>query len=158
MVLKMKNLNFTGVFTKKPIQRGDWLERGAWTVFRFKRGRLRKEGRSGVFDRGLILQCPLSFMFTYNFLTYFFLFFIDKNVFSLFSFLLGDEISNICDRILTNQKAEQVIRNFLWNCTCNSSLINIRGVSLPPCQLPKVDLGQPIQIQLMGSAGLWDPT
>ena len=38
---------------------------------------------------------------------------------------------------------------------CNSSVINIRRVSLLPCQLPKVDPGQPIQIQLMGSAWLW---
>ena len=67
---------------------------------------------------------------------------------------VDDEISNICNRILTNKKPEQVIRNFEWNCMCNSSVINISRVSLPPCQLFKVDLGQPIQIQLMDSAGL----
>ena len=41
---------------------------------------------------------------------------------------------------------------------CNSSVINISRVSLPPCQVLKVDLGQPIQIQLMDSAELWDST
>ena len=33
---------------------------------------------------------------------------------------------------------------------CNSSLINISRVSLSPCQLLKVDLGQPIQILDLG--------
>ena len=41
--------------------------------------------RGGVFDWGLIPQCTLCFMFSYTFLT-FFLFLIDKNLFSLFSF------------------------------------------------------------------------
>ena len=60
------------------------------------------------------------------FLNNFFLFFINKNVFFYFSFLFCDEISNNRKRILTNQKPEQLIRNCLWNCICNSSVINIR--------------------------------
>ena len=79
---------------------------GGWVVVGGGGGGRGGGGGGGVFDWGLIPQCPLCFMFTYTFLTFFFLFFIGKNVYSLFSFLLRDEISNICDRILTNQKAE----------------------------------------------------
>ena len=74
----------------------------------------------------------------------FFLFFISKKLFFSFPFLNCDEISNIHNRILTIEKPEKVTRNCLWNCMCNSCVINIRLVGLPFCQLPKIDLGQPI--------------
>ena len=98
------------MFTKKPIWRGDFLGRGAWTVFQFKAvdwkecPLLRGDGSEG--GGGLIPQCTLDFMFTYTFLTFFFLFFINKNMFSLFLFLFYDEVSNICNRTLNNQKPE----------------------------------------------------
>ena len=34
---------------EKPVYRRNWLKRGAWTVFGFKR-RLEKKERGGVFD------------------------------------------------------------------------------------------------------------
>ena len=61
MVLRMKNVNVTGVhwkirflegFHEKPIYRGELPQkggRGAWTVCRFKRGLDKKEG-GGVFE------------------------------------------------------------------------------------------------------------
>ena len=48
-------------------------------------------------------QC---FMFTYTLLTFFSCFPLTKMFFSLFHFFFCDEISNICNRILTNQKPE----------------------------------------------------
>ena len=129
-----------------------------WRVCRFK-GELDKNEGGGFFEgEGLIPQCTLRFMFTYTFLAFFSCFSLTKMCFSLFHFFLCDEISNIRNRILPNQKPEQVIRNCQWNCMCNSSAINTRRVSLPPCQLPKIAFGQQIQIQLMGTAGLWYPT
>ena len=32
------------------------------------------------------------------------------------SVLIPDEVSNFCNRILTNQKQELVVRNCQWNC------------------------------------------
>ena len=32
------------------------------------------------------------------------------------SVLISDEVSNFCNRILTNQKQELVVRNCQWNC------------------------------------------
>ena len=60
------------------------------------------------------------------FLNNFLLFYINKNVFFSFSYFFCDEISNNRKRILTNQKPEYVIKNCLWNCMCNISVINIR--------------------------------
>ena len=54
-----------------------------------------------------------------------FLVFINRNLLFSFPFLFCDEISNIRNRILTIQKPEEMIRNCLWNCMCNSCVINI---------------------------------
>ena len=54
---------FDGGFTKNQYRRGDYLKRGAWTVFRF-RGDWQEKG--GVFKGGLIPQCTLSITFGYN--------------------------------------------------------------------------------------------
>ena len=63
---RIKNFNIFGVYGKiwaleggvgwgggyeKPIYRGDCLEKGAWTVCRFKEGLGKKRG-GGVFERG----------------------------------------------------------------------------------------------------------
>ena len=40
----LKSLNFKGGFHKKLINRRDYLKRGAWTVCRFKKGLVKKEG------------------------------------------------------------------------------------------------------------------
>ena len=74
MILRMKNFNILEVHWKiqlfflggggepiheKPIQRGDCLKRGTWTVCQFKGGLGKKEG-GGVFEGGtLIPQCTL---------------------------------------------------------------------------------------------------
>ena len=166
MVLRMKNFNiwgFTeksdfqlGVHKKKNIEEG-LPRKGGLSSFSIQVGGLaRKSGM--VLLRGWVSPMHTMLYVYIYFVNIFFLFFINKNVFSLFSFHLYDEISNICNRILANQKPEQVIKNCQWNCMCNSSVINISRVSLPPCQVLKVDLGQPIQIQLMDSAELWDST
>ena len=55
-------------------------------------------------------------------------------------FFICYEVLNFHNRIITKQKPEQMKRNCQWNYMCNSAMINIRRVSLPPCQLPKVDL------------------
>ena len=58
VILIFKNPSFRGRgFTKKTINRGDYLKRGAWTVSRFMRGLSKKEGV--VFLRGAIPQCTL---------------------------------------------------------------------------------------------------
>ena len=128
---------------------GDYLNRwrGTWTVCGFKES-LARESRKCFW--GTEFDVPMhTMLYVYvYFLNIFFLVFINKNVFFSFSFLFCDEIINIRNRILTNQKPESVIRNCQWNCMCNSSVIKIRWASLPPCQLPKV--GLPIQMQLMG--------
>ena len=55
-MLRMKNFNilptFRGGFTKHQYINGaDFLKRGAWTVYRFKRG-AREETGGGVFEGG----------------------------------------------------------------------------------------------------------
>ena len=42
--------------------------------------------------------------------------------------------------VLTNQKPEKVIRNCQWNTTCNTAVIHMRRVTLPPCQFLKLSL------------------
>ena len=56
-----------------------------------------------------------------------FCFFYNKNcVYIIFiSFLMKVEVSNFHNRLLTNQRPEQVIINCQWNCMCNSAVINI---------------------------------
>ena len=138
----MKNFNLGGIHWKI------WLLRGCSRKTNIE-GRLPRKREYPNANYALYLHILSK---------HFFLFSINKNVCFSFWFLFCDEISNICNRMLTNQKPEYVIRNCQWNCMCNSSVINIRWVSLPPRRLPKVDLGQLNQIQLMGSAGLWNPT
>ena len=133
------------MFTKSKHRGGDCLKKGVWTDHRFKGGASQKRVGWWLWGGRFISQCTLCFMLTYTFLTIF-AFFINKNEFFSFSFLFCDEISNNRNRILTNQKPEQVIRNCLWSCMCNSSVINIRLVGLPFCHLTKVDIGQPSQI------------
>ena len=56
----LKNSTFRGAGHEKPIQRGDCLKRGAWTVCKFKGGRTWQERGGGVvFFEGLIPQCKL---------------------------------------------------------------------------------------------------
>ena len=83
------------------------MERGgAWRACRFK-GELDKKEGGGFFEvEELIPQCTLHFMFTYTFLAFFSCFSLTKMFFSLFYFFFCDEISNICSRVLTNQKPE----------------------------------------------------
>ena len=69
-----------------------------------------------------------------------FLVFSPKNCFCNFHFFFGDEASHFQNTVLTNQKIEWVIRNFHCKCMCNSAVNNIRWVSLPNCQLPRVYL------------------
>ena len=65
----------------------------------------KKERGGGVFEAG---DTPMHTMFSIYayFLTIFFLFFIKKGVLFSFSFLFSTDISNICNRILINQKPE----------------------------------------------------
>ena len=79
------------------------------------------------------------FMSTYTFFTFFSCFLVQKTVFVIFIFF-GDEASHFRNTVLTNQKIEWVIRNFHCKCMCNSAVNNIRWVSLPNCQLPRVYL------------------
>ena len=51
----------------------------------------------------------------FHFLPFFFLFFKKRFIFIIF--ISFDEVWNFCNRILTNQKPEYVIRNCHWNCT-----------------------------------------
>ena len=60
-------------------------------------------------------QRMLRFIYIY-FLGIFLLFFMKKIVFLSFSLPFFDEVLNLCNRILTNQKLEYVIRNCQWNC------------------------------------------
>ena len=54
----------------------------------------------------------------------FFVFFITKFVFLLFSFLFIDKVSNFCNRILTNQTQELASQNCQWNCMLHIKLNN----------------------------------
>ena len=70
------------------------------------------------------------YVFTYIFQTFFFCFSSKKKrkkkVFLSFPILFSDEVSNFHNRLLTNQKPEQVTRNCQYNYMCNSAVINIR--------------------------------
>ena len=56
------------------------------------------------------------YFYTYiYFLGIFLLFYIKKYAFIIF-YSFSDAVSNFCNRILTNQKSEQVIRNCQRNC------------------------------------------
>ena len=122
----LKNLTFSRVFTRNQY-RGEIAQKECANL----------RGGIGKKDGGDTPTQTMLFVYVY-FLNIFFLFFIDRNVFFSFSFIFCYDISNICNRVLTSQKPEYVIRNCQWNCMCNSSVINIRCVSLPPYQLPKV--------------------
>ena len=78
---------------------------------------------TGQLDKLTVKNATLCFYI--YFLDIFLLFFFKKIVFITFiSFF--DEVSNFHNKLLGNQKPELVIRNFQWNCMCNSALINIR--------------------------------
>ena len=102
-----KNPTFRWVFAKNNIEGGDCLKRGTWTNFRFKGG-LGKKELGGDFEGGGEVDTPMHtmvYIYVY-FLNIFFLFFINKKVFLSFSFPFCDQISNNCNRILTNKKVE----------------------------------------------------
>ena len=55
-------------------------------------------------------------IFSYTFLTFFYCFSSNKLCFYHFIFHFFNKVSNFCNKILTNQKPKQVIRNCQWNC------------------------------------------
>ena len=134
MVLRMKNLfgiicwGYVGDSQKNPTFRWVFAKNNIEREinFRFKGGLARKSWvvilREGEVDNPMH---TMLYIYVY-FLNIFFLFFINKEVFLSFSFPFCDQISNNCNRILTNKKLEQVMRNCIWNCMSNSSVINIR--------------------------------
>ena len=68
--------------------------------------RLGKKEGGVVFLRGFDTSMHTMLYVYVCFLNIFYLFFNNKNIFFSFSFLFSDEISNICNRILTNRKPE----------------------------------------------------
>lgn len=68
---------------------------------------------------GSVLQVQTKgccFMFTYTFFKRFLGCFSSKNLRFFHFHFFFNEVSNLCDRILANQKQELVIRNCQWNC------------------------------------------
>ena len=63
----------------------------------------------------------------------FFFFFIIKFVFLSFWILFFDEVSNLRNRILTNQKRELAVSNCQWNCNvCIVLLVGVLQNHRPP--------------------------
>ena len=156
MVLRMKNFNILGIHWKIRLLGGcsqknnidgrGHLEMGVWTVYLFKGGVGKKEWGGDFEGRVWYPMHTMLYVYVY------FLFLSTKISFSLFHFFFVMKYQIFATEYWPFKNQNRC----LWNCLCNSCVINLRWVGLPFCQLPKVDLGQPIQIQLMGSAGLWD--
>ena len=93
-----------GMLKKKQYRGGITWKGGLGKFVDLKGGVVRKRGWCfwGVID------APMhTMLYVYVYIVnIFFLFFINKNVFFSFLFLFCNEISNICNRILTNQKPE----------------------------------------------------